>query len=202
MSILNKAPAWSSKRCEYITLWHGCTDIDRQGIEAIGIDLSKSRLDLDFGRGFYATTLERQASHWAVRRYDSKFVPKDDNGPVILGFKVSRHSLAKLASLAFVLGRYENEDYWSLVQHCRQSRPAKRKKNNAAIIHDHHGPVSEGGYSWYDVVSGPVAADWRQRATLQDEDQFSFHTKKAIDLLNDLVSSGDSEKYLWQKVKP
>src|SRR5207253_3837631 len=37
-------------------------------------DLTAGRVDRDFGRGFYTTTLEKQARHWAwLRFYDPKF---------------------------------------------------------------------------------------------------------------------------------
>lgn len=195
--VLNRAPLWKLT-CDTITLWHGCTDADRRGIEQNGIDLSLSRPDLDFGRGFYTTTLQRQAQHWAVRRYESRFVSRSNNRPVILQFTVSRINIAKLVSLSFINGRYENEDYWSLVQYCRQSKAAKNGR--LAVIHDHHGPITEGKNHWYDMICGPVVADWKQRATLHDMDQFSFHTKAAVKILNDVIQSGDVEKYTWQMV--
>lgn len=199
MPILNQAPRWDVGRCEHVTLWHGCTDADRQGLEARGIDLSLSRPDLDFGRGFYTTTLERQARHWAVRRYDSRFVTKEGNAPVVLRFEIERCELARLTWLSFVRSGYENDDFWSLVQHCRQSRP-RGKRGQAQVINDHKGPIDENGYRWFEVVSGPVVADWEQRATLQDADQFSFHTARAVALLNAGVGSGDSRRYTWQQV--
>jgi hypothetical protein len=200
MAIFNKAPPWNPDHCTSVVLWHGCTDLDRQGIESKGISLSLSRPDLDFGQGFYTTTLQRQAQHWAVRRYDSKWVPKENNRPVALRFRVPRSTLAGLLSLTFVRGDYASDDYWSLVQHCRQSKAMNKKRHTPAKINDHRGPVSENGYNWYDVVSGPVVADWKQRATLEGMDQFSFHTAQGIELFNKLIGSRDSEDYSWQPV--
>jgi hypothetical protein len=188
--VLNRAPAWTPDRCLWVVLWHGCTDLDRHGIEEQGgVDLAFSRLDLDFGRGFYTTTLRRQAQHWAVRRYDSRNVEKVNNQPVVLRFGLRRFELAALRSLHFVLAGYDDTDYWSLVQHCRTSKAGKGAV--PALVNDHGGPTEEMGNRWFDVVSGPVVADWRQRAALQGMDQISFHTNAAVELLNDALISGE-----------
>ncbi|HYV34239.1 MAG TPA: hypothetical protein VE988_00960 [Gemmataceae bacterium] len=105
---------------------------------------------------------------------------------------VFERSLDKLLSLAFVTGSYDNEDYWSLVQHCRQSTPA--------TVYNHARLPG----AWYDVVLGPVAAFWQQRVAMQDADQFSFHTKAGIDILDALIQqglksgpNGDPDYYTW-----
>src|SRR5919198_2236008 len=97
MPILNPAPPWHAPRSRYIILWHGCTTEDRDTIEANGVDVTVSRVDTDFGRGFYTTTVERQARHWAwTRFYDPKFARKTGVQPVVLRFRVDRHKLAGL----------------------------------------------------------------------------------------------------------
>jgi hypothetical protein len=104
--------------------------------------------------------------------------------------------LDKLLSLHFVLGDYANEDYWSLVQHCRRSVPADPVGGRAAVIHDHR--RIPGG--WYDFVSGPVAAFWGQRAAMNNADQVSFHTRAGVALLNALIKSGragNRNDYRW-----
>ena len=40
------------------------------------------------------------------------------------------------------------------------------------------------------MVSGPVAAFWQQRSAMLDADQYSFHTQRGVDVLNDLVAKG------------
>jgi len=149
--ILNPAPDWKPDRSDYIVLWHGCTAIDRANIE-MGIDLSKCAVNTDFGRGFYTTTVERQARQWAWDRfYDwrRKQPTATGNQPIVLRFRVRRYAqtprgstvddgLASLMSLAFVWGDFANEDYWSLVQHCRQSVPG-----NPPMIHHHRRPPSD-----------------------------------------------------------
>jgi hypothetical protein len=209
MPILNPAPPWQPDRSEYVILWHGCTVFDKNNIEKHGIDLKQCAVNTDFGRGFYTTTLERQARHWAWDRFldwQARNPGVIGNQPVVMRFRVRRYTLArrkgplddgldKLKSLAFVIGEYNAEDYWSLVQHCRQSTPV--------AINNHRRPSS----GWYDLVSGPVAAFWDQRVPMQDSDQFSFHTKTAIGLLNALIRrglksrpNGNPDYYTWKPV--
>src|ERR1017187_2627394 len=181
MPILYPAPDWKPDRSDYVILWQGCTVFDKNALESSGIDLAYCAVNTDFGRGFYTTTLERQARHWAWDRYYKW--QKDNPGitgnqPVVLQFRVRRYSLATptndlerglsdLESLAFVRGDYDNEDFWSLVQHCRQSVPEDKKRGIAEVVHDHK--KSPGG--WYELVSGPVAAFWDQRVAMSDSDQ-------------------------------
>lgn len=198
-AILNPAPPWRPNRSDYVVLWHGCTAFDKNNIEAVGITLSICKVAADFGQGFYTTTVERQARQWAWSRYyewraDPANSTKTGNQPVVLRFRVRRHGLDgldRLLSMHFVLGDFDNEDFWSLVQHCRHSTPAR--------IHDQKGPRN----GWYDMVTGPVAAFWRQRVSMNDADQISFHTSAGVRLLNDLVASGTAGNrtdYRWEPV--
>ena len=59
--LLHAAPPWKPDLSEYVILWHGCTVVAKNHIEAHGIDLARCAVDTDFGRGFYTTTLQRQA---------------------------------------------------------------------------------------------------------------------------------------------
>lgn len=172
-------PDWCS---QHQFLWHGCVSYDAQKIMSYGVDPMAGRVNTDFGRGFYTTTLERQARHWAWERYYATPAGSGPFFPVVIRFRVERTSLAALQHLAFVSGDYHHdEDYWSLVQWCRQSTPV--------IVNNHKctklsAPISA---NWFDVVYGPVAAGWRQRTTLNDFDQVSFHTRTAVDVLNALI---------------
>src|SRR5271154_5652424 len=95
MPILNPAPLWQGDRSDYIELWHGCTTPDKDAMESFGVVVTTGRVDADFGRGFYTTTLERQARHWAwLRFYDPAFVRMTGLQPVALRFRVDRHKLA------------------------------------------------------------------------------------------------------------
>jgi|SRR5947208_3078367 len=204
--ILNPAPAWMPDRSDFVILWHGCTANDKNNIQK-GIDLDSCNPSADFGRGFYTTTVKRQARQWAWHRHYDWMLKNPQgtgNPPVILQFRVRRYStrgskkqplkrgLDELKSLSFVIGDYHNEDYWSLVQHCRQS--------NAQTICDHKRPKD----GWYDLVSGPVAAFWDQRVAMDDADQFSFHTDAGVEILDAVVerglqkgTSGDPDYYTW-----
>lgn len=204
--ILNPAPTWQPDRSDYVFLWHGCTAFDKTRIEQQGIDPTCGNVASDFGRGFYTTTLERQARQWAWERFfdwQKQNPGVTGNQPVVLRFRVRRYRLAvrrnplddgldNLASLAFVLADYGYEDYWSLVQHCRQSSPT--------MINDHQRPPT----GWYDMISGSVAAFWRQRVAMDDADQFSFHTERAAGVLSARIQeglkagpNGDPDHYTW-----
>jgi hypothetical protein len=205
--ILNPAPPWRPDLSDYIVLYHGCTAFDKNRIEANGIDVNVCRVDTDFGRGFYTTTIERQARHWAWDRYykwlaDPASVGKTGNQPVVLRFRVRRYTrvgsrkfldrgIDKLSSLHFVVGDYDSGDFWGLVQHCRRS--------TLTAIHDHRRP--SGG--WYDLVTGPVAAFWQQRVAMLSADQLSFHTVAGQSILNALIASGKKgarDDYRWDPV--
>lgn len=187
--LYSPAPPWTAPQGRELFLFHGCTTHDQFDIQTNGIDLMKGRVNTDFGRGFYTTTVEYQARQWAWNRfYDPAVKRIPMNQPVVLRFAVDRHDLASMSSLAFVLGDHGQDDFWSLVQHCRQSTPA--------AINDHRGPnLLKDRTRWYDIVCGPVAAQWRQKFVMQDADQFSFHTRRAARRLNKLIRSGDPKKY-------
>jgi hypothetical protein len=108
MPILNAAPLWKAPRSRYITLWHGCISDDKDMIERTGIDVTRGRIDTDFGRGFYTTTVKRQARHWAwLRHLDPSAARKKGRKPVILRFRLHRNKLAQLANIAFVWDHME-----------------------------------------------------------------------------------------------
>ena len=186
IAIYHPAKPWAPPRSRFIRLYHGCTKADANLIIQNGIDLQLCRVDSDFGRGFYTTTVVYQARQWAwTRSYAAQ--QKRGNHPVVLRFVVDRHDLAYLASIQFVLGGRSREDFWSLVQHCRQSTP------NA--INDHNGPVHmHDGTRWYDMACGPVSAFWRQRYCMVGADQFGFHTPGAVRLLQSLIDSRRTAK--------
>lgn len=210
MSLLNPAPPWTgslpapwlARRSRYVVLWHGCTTEDKNAIEANGVDPARGRPDTDFGRGFYTTTMKRQARHWAWSRYTAV---RADNPrktaiqPVVLWFRVDRHELAGLTWISFGSGDYYNEEFWSLVQHCRQSIPLSAP--SPRTVNDHGGPVADDG-NWYDVACGPVAARWEQRSALLDSDQVSFHTRRAAERLTGLIGNRGAGQYGWEIVTP
>jgi hypothetical protein len=158
---LPSPPTWVNQD---LVLFHGTINWFETAI-LTAIDVRKGLSDRDFGRGFYMTTSLAQARAWAWRtsqRYPGSM-------PSIVSIAVDRDSLAKLESLSFVRGAVDAHDYWSFVRACRTSGT-------------HHGRSTKQG--WYDVVVGPVSRDWLILDAFPDADQFSFHTRRAANLLN------------------
>jgi hypothetical protein len=122
----------------------------------------------DFGQGFYTTTLLRPAITWAHTR-----AAVVGGVPGYARFVVDRNALSEQDTLSFLRGSFDAEDLWSLVFYCRGGNPGHNR----------------GEKVFHDVVIGPVAAFWRQRLAIQDVDQISFHTDRAVYLLNTLPAS-------------
>ena len=158
----NAPPPWDGER---VTLYHGRSESAVSSVLS-GIDLQHSRARLDFGRGFYTTTIPHQAVSWARKVTRG---PRNSGRSAVIAFEMSLDDLAKLDTLAFVRGDFDAERFWSLVWRCRRDG-------------SDHGRASIGG--WYDLVVGPVAADWRYRTPSDGFEQLSFHTTAAVDLLN------------------
>ncbi|HEV3236706.1 MAG TPA: DUF3990 domain-containing protein [Gemmataceae bacterium] len=168
-----------------MVLWHGCTQLDAQNIEANGIDLTRSRNGLDFGPGFYTTTDRGQADRWARRKHAN--LSRADRGatrPSTLTFRVPVDQLAPLESLMFVRGDAGHDAFWSFVHHCRLS--------TATAQRTHLRPVRAAKGDWYDVVCGPLAAVWPPdgREMIPDSDQFSFHTVAGTAILDHVINAG------------
>jgi hypothetical protein len=151
---------WTNQKA---SLYHGTLDIYVHLILG-GIKVNKGRKYTDFGRGFYTTTVQRQAESWAWQLSQLRV----GTLPAVICFDVDRDELAKLDCLCFVRGSFDADDFWSFILHCRSGGT------------DHGRAILD----WYDVVIGPVAAIWTQRLAIYDADQISFHTDKAADLLN------------------
>ena len=175
--LLNPAPPWPR---DPVTLLHGCVASGAVEILKHGVDPTKGRLDADFGQGFYLTTSLRQARHWAWLKFYDLAPSKQtaSGGPVVLSFTLPLAQIATLDSIVFVRGDYAYDDYWSMVQHCRQSSSvAPQNHRNTADL----SPTPD---NWYDLVFGPVATHWEQRSVMAESDQISFHTTRAAALLS------------------
>jgi hypothetical protein len=160
-------PVWRNKD---LVVYHGTDDIsvNAQHLRAgaplpMTVNLALCRSFTDFGQGFYGTTSLHQAQQWANARVLRTLAP---TGPtpkaIVLAFQLSRDWLASLEALAFV--RPIN-DFWDLVQDCRTGFPPHQRLT----------PYN----ACYDVVLGPVTI-WPQRLVIQDCDQISFHTQRAV----------------------
>lgn len=137
------------------------------------IDLTKSKDNRDFGKGFYTTSLPEQASHWARNlylRYDGE------------GCYVKCYTFIEVESLKIKKFDEMNSDWLEFVKNCR---------TNGGTPHD------------YDIVIGPVANDNTMRTIalyisgiytttqaieqlrfFKTNNQISFHTERALDCLN------------------
>lgn len=147
-----------------LLLYHGTIDSDVPAILA-RVAVGRGQPRRDFGRGFYTTTLERQAWAWARERAARRSGGRAE--PAVVRFRVPRDVLAQLETLYFVRGDFDAADYWAFVEHCRQDRGAHRPDG-----------------SWYDVVAGPVTLYWDERILIAGADQISLHTERAAALLN------------------
>lgn len=195
MPVLTSPPPWASTAAcsQFVFLWHGCLRSDLRSVRK-GINPTLGRPAADFGRGFYTTTVRRQARQWAWQRYRALPPAKRKaDGPVVLRFRFRLDRLARLDSLHFVLGDYNQDRFWSLVHHCRSSTPA--------AVRTHLHPGRRPPADWYDVVSGPVAAFWQQRVAMVGADQVSFHTSRAAAMLNRLVRSRDPDDFRAYRVR-
>ena len=129
-----------------------------------------SRSNLDFGRGFYATSIRTQAERWAKRK---AFL---DNSSTAI---VSEFELGDLTSLKTLEFKEPDADWVDFVCRCRKG---------------------ESPFAGYDLIIGGVADDkvyeavnmyfrglWDMETTLnalrfyEKNDQYCFVTQKAID---------------------
>lgn len=153
-----------------LRLYHGTVDTHVPSVLAgIVLNLPIIRLGSDFGPGFYTTTSEHQARKWGVtlslqNRYRG-------SSPAVVFFEILRDAISRLETLWFVRGDPSDDAYWSLVQHFR----------SVPRGNDH---CRTGSSRWYDAVVGPVAQSWKTRQAIRDSDQVSFHTVRAVSLLN------------------
>lgn len=149
-------------------MYHGTLDLHVTSIRAgINLGVAPAWRRLDFGRGFYTTTIEGQARTWA-RRLAGRHIAPPTVRPAVVRFILPRDDLARLEAVWFVRGVRKADDFWSLIGHCRGAGVA-------------HGRVINAG--WYDVAIGPVVASVRRQATIPNSDQVSFHTLGAAAVL-------------------
>jgi len=194
-SPLSAASRWNPHQHEFTVLYHGCLRQDATDMLHSGINILDGRPNVDFGLGFYTTTLRRQAEDWAYlkrKAQPARNRRKLGFHPVIVWFRISRTVLAELQSLSFVRGDYAADEYWSFVQHCRASIPAIPP--HPAVV-NHHERDKSGLPTWYDMVCGPVAAFWQQRRAMLDTDQYSFHTSAAATMLNNVLAATRGSDY-------
>lgn len=161
-------PLWNNSD---LILYHGTDDLSIPGasglrlgaaLTAFKVDLRLCRPFTDFGQGFYLTTSDHQARQWANARLLRILAPTGPSpNAIVLRFRIKRDWLAGLDMLPFVR---PTNDFWNLVKDCRNGFPPHQRALRPPC---------------YDVVVGPVSL-WRQIHVIQDCDQVSFHTQRAV----------------------
>jgi hypothetical protein len=147
-----------------LRLYHGTVDVHIPSILA-GIDVTRGRRTVDFGRGFYTTTAWYQAAAWAEQVADRRL--RGRARPAVIQFDVARDALASLDTLWFIRAGRDAGDFWTFAAYCRRGGLAHRPDG-----------------SWYDLVVGPLIQNYAHRLTLADSDQISFHTARAAGILD------------------
>lgn len=163
------------------TFFHGTT-LDVADDIASGqspIALQKCAANTDFGQGFYLTSSAHQARNWANYRHDPNKPPVSSNIAAVLCFRLDTEELGALNQLSMAWeGKDTSSDFWAFVANCR---------TGGTHLNSCRTPDQ------YDMVSGPVTV-WRQYLVIGNSDQFSFHSRAAIDLLNDAIRQGRCTK--------
>jgi hypothetical protein len=162
--VTRQAPVWINPP---LVVFHG-TDLESAHailLPANGnehaIDFKSCRPDVDFGRGFYVTTVERQAKDWANIRIEKRTPGRT---AAVLKFLILRDDLARCDDLVFS-NPSGDAAYWAFIRHCRMEMTPM------------HGRMTP-----YDIVIGPVSL-WPQRQLMRDCDQIAFHTERSLAIL-------------------
>lgn len=134
---------------------------------------------LDYGKGFYTTTSEKQAKDWVERR----MMETRSSGGYMNVYEIDEKEMARLKCLLFT----EPTKEWATF--------VMANRTDKDFTHD------------YDIVYGPVANDRvylqfglyeagaisvetlvRELKTYKLVDQYLFHTEKALDALHFITS--------------
>lgn len=92
-------PAWNTLN-GHITLWHGTVSSVALDIQGTGIDLTRGRPNLDFGRGFYTITCRTQAENWArIKHSHLKPAVRLTTDPAILRFQIPLDQIGSLDTM-------------------------------------------------------------------------------------------------------
>jgi hypothetical protein len=166
-----------------LTLYHGTIPAHAEAMltdQTIKFEACARRSD--FGQGFYTTSVLEQARDWADKRTKREV----GGGPgTVLKVDVEVDQLAALRLRAFAMAAESDPNgYWEFVRWHRSERQSTEP---------------QGANDVYDVVIGPVAASGakpetppngvRRARSAKTEvwtgyDQISFHTERALQLIN------------------
>lgn len=180
---------------EVVTLYHGTDAETAKKILENGQDASYSRNNLDFGKGIYTTQNKEQATIWAK----SSGKRQGADGAVI-EYQVPKDKLEALNTKEFSMN--PNDYPNRVVTPGSELDSMYREHRTAYNTTNPNGTGKETtpreGYQMheYDVVSGPMLSGTTRTAknpkplkVFQEDgqplgDQTTFHTPKAVDLLN------------------
>jgi hypothetical protein len=142
-----------------LIVYHGTDEASANAI-LHGIDLAVcSRFDVDFGPGFYVTSLMTEARYWAAVR-----ARPISARAAIVAFDIERDEIARFRDhLAFVL---PSDDFFDFVRYNR-------------VGNLHH---ARSGERHYDLVYGPVSRH-PEREPMSDMDQICCLSRAAVDCL-------------------
>jgi hypothetical protein len=149
---------------DFVTFYHGTSPENASQIRLNGIDLSKSKLDNDFGVGFYMTTSKSDAIESA--KMMSKSVQD------VVEFRLPKSELDNLSILRFDSPNQEWANFVSI-----------NKQLDVPYL-----PPKEWSPRVFDLIEGPLYKGMRRDGTLRNwverADQTSIHTDNAVKLFN------------------
>ena len=150
-----------------LVVYHGTDSDAGEGVIASGPNWRLGNPHSDFGRGFYTTTLLREAKFWADLHTRTVRGSGKRALAMVIKFSIPRDVFDGLNILCFVLDN-SSSDYWDFVDHSRTGQPYHRIRMDN-----------------YHVVFGPVSRNWPRHRILRGYDQVSFHTDNCRSMLQD-----------------
>lgn len=118
-------------------VYHGTLDLYKESLEN-GINLSHSKNNLDFGKGFYTTSNYKQAVKFALKRAEFS-----GNKPLIISYEINKEIMYQFASNCLFFN-YTDEKWYEFV--------FNNRVKNGNIISEFHNKNC-----MYDIVYGSVA---------------------------------------------
>ncbi|WP_419898642.1 DUF3990 domain-containing protein [Roseomonas sp. USHLN139] len=148
--------------CRDVLLWHGTTIERATSLMDNGPDLLRSRTNVDFGRGFYATTRKDRAIDWSW-----KIAKRLASQPAVLRWTVPYDEFCHWPKVAFADAGRTADEFWRFIAMNRTVRGSHRSHPDG----------------FFDIVVGPASSDYTEREAIKELDQVSFHTEYALSLL-------------------
>ncbi|MBR1658703.1 MAG: DUF3990 domain-containing protein [Oscillospiraceae bacterium] len=176
-------------------LYHGTDEISARDICCNGIDLSKSRQNVDFGRGFYLTDDESQARKWSERK---AFLTGENVAARLIMVDLDFHSATKMAQVKifqnpdlewaqFVINNRCGLEYASKISNSDHNRDAKYDIVVGKIADGSVGKIA----AMLKRAARPISvAEARFLMKESFPCQYSLHTPKALSLIQAVAITG------------